>query len=90
MKSLSQFNRRRRIALWLGVLTPALLLIMALIDRHNMSGYQIVAFIGGAILMCWVSTRQYRRPFCGGDTEEDQAIPTFHPKRCAHCAAQLR
>src|SRR4051812_12709388 len=87
-----QFRVRRRIALWLGVLTPAVLLIAALViyQRHFASGWFSIAGLVFAALLLITCARVYRCPSCGGDPEEDEGVSTFHPKTCSHCGAQLR
>jgi len=86
----AQFKHRRRIALWLGIVIPALLILAAIIGISTLSNYYMTAFIIVALLLGWVSTRQYRCPFCSGDPEEDQDVPTFYPQACAHCGERLR
>ena len=89
---LKQFRVRRRIALWLGVLTPAMLLIAALViyQRFLASGWFSIACLGLAVLLMMTCGRAYRCPFCGGDPEEGEDVGTFFPKACSHCGAQLR
>jgi len=87
---LSQFKRRRRVGLWLGAFTPGMLLLAALGCRHILPPYYIAAFIILALLLALIAAHQYRCPFCEGDPEEGESVPTFFPKTCSHCGAQLR
>jgi hypothetical protein len=82
------FRRRRRIALWFGVVAPAALLLAAFVSRHAVSPHLVGAFVLLAIMLGWIASRAYRCPFCDGVPEED--IPTFYPKACCHCGEPLR
>jgi hypothetical protein len=77
---LEQFKRRRRVALWLGIVLPTMLLLTAFVGRHTLSAYYIAAFVVCALLVGWLCTRQYRCPFCGGDPEEGEGVSTFYPR----------
>lgn len=87
---LAQFRVRRRLALWLGVATPAAVGIAAILAYQLglLPGIWVFAVLGACALLHFLALWFYRCPFCNAFPEPSD-FPLYNPEQCGKCGSRL-